>query len=194
MSEQPQAERPVVARLYLPLVKSGRAQVVYGLSGAKYSFRCLPNGRPTRDYHSLADFEREELDMRRNTRNPFAVCTQLGEQDPALRATEFLEELIKARLRVPLARRRETLLALQARITQALSELEVDAAPEPEPEPQPAPQQPAEPAPAEPAEPVAAFNEEQLMDMKWEELRALAKEHGVAPSSRAETVAALLKL
>lgn len=118
-------EPQIVATLFLPEVKSGRAQPIYGRSGARYSFKPSPrHGRvPVREYTSLEQFAREELDIRKNVRNPMAVCTMLGAVHPVNRAQEALESLIGARLNVPAGTRLETLEALQTRIAQAIAEL-----------------------------------------------------------------------
>lgn len=123
---QPQA---VAATLYLPRQKGERRVTVHGRA-AKYEFRYCPKRKKVlRDYSSLAQFQREEVDIRENTRNLVIVCTLLGNVDPVTNAKESLEGLIAAGLKVAKEHRINALKDLSMR---ARAEVEVLEKPEEE--------------------------------------------------------------
>lgn len=221
----PDEDPEVVATLWLPNVKGDRAVMVYGRSG-KYPFKPSPrhDRKLVREYTDVATFEREELDIRQNTRNTIPVCTLVGSPDPINRAAEAIQNLINAGLKVPSGRRLSALLALAATIGSEVDKLKeqgvepVDSIAEPEPpvpiipndlkedeiEEVPPPVLADAPPPpdvppaitAAPPEPGKIYTEAELMQMPFEQERRLGKELGsqLRNPSRKELTADILRL
>jgi hypothetical protein len=183
--DQPAEAKVPAAILYIANVRSNRSQVVYGQSGHKYPFRySKAHDKLIREYHTKEEFQREELDLRRNTRNPFHVCTLLGALDPVQSVLDALESLSKATLKVPAHRRKEALERIVERATKELDELAYLK--------DPAATVPALAAlPATQPEPCPA--ESQLMSMPMDALKAKAAAPGIKPGDRRTMVELISK-
>jgi hypothetical protein len=105
---------PVVT-LFLPTCKSS-TYTVAGRTGRKYRFRRSEkyDGKLAREYFSLEEFEREEIDIRKNTGNLMPVCTLMGSPSPVSRAREAVVSLAAAKRSVALSTRIEALQELSA--------------------------------------------------------------------------------
>lgn len=103
ISEPPAVADPsYVACLYLANAKGSRPIDIYGKAGKRYKFLFSPAHRKhVREYVSMDQFRREELDMRKNTMQKFEICTLIGGAvDPVGSAIEAVELLINERMKV----------------------------------------------------------------------------------------------
>jgi hypothetical protein len=127
LAEPPKDETapPVfVACLYIANVRANRNQFVYGQSGHKYPFKySATHDKLVREYASKEMFQREELDIRKNTHNPLQVCTMLGALHPVASAIEAVDALIAERLKVAGHVKREALVLIRNKIELALLQM-----------------------------------------------------------------------
>lgn len=103
LSEPPAVAEPsYVACLYLANAKGSRPIDIYGKAGKRYKFLfSAAHRKHVREYVSMDQFRREELDMRKNTMQKFEICTLIGGAvDPVGSAIEAVELLINERLKV----------------------------------------------------------------------------------------------
>lgn len=130
----------VCAVLFVEKCKMRQVKVA-GASGAKYTFSWSNDFRGlVRQYTNVADFMREEQDMRLSRRSQFVITTRLGAPHPAVAAEDALEELLNDHRRVQLHVLEPCLVRIIERARGAVEAIEASRH-EPEPEKQPAPEQ-----------------------------------------------------
>jgi hypothetical protein len=177
------------AVLYIANIRSARNQFVYGQSGHKYVFKHSKElGKLVREYASKEVFQREELDIRRNTRNPLHVCTMLGALDPVEAAQEAVVALIGERQRVAGHVRLAALTRIAELIGPAIAELGgISRSSDPEwssttvQDPSPEASKDSElpessPTQVERTEPQKLWTEAELMQLSMFNLKLLAEE------------------
>lgn len=115
-----------VACLYIAKLRTNRNQFVYGASGRRYVFKYSQEQRQcVREYTSREAFQKEELDIRGNVKNPYRVCTLMGSIDPVGAAIESVDSLINERLKVSGRDKQIALLKIARRINDAMEEMGV---------------------------------------------------------------------